>query len=139
MSTTALEASVLSPPATADRKPRTGHRGRRKTKDVEEEGTIITVSYGPRTEIIGTIKVPEAASYANVRELIHPLVIDYYGRLKQSAEDSDGIIDDPTGDMTDAFRMVDANDKVIDRYAEGVSTLRSTYCLLRLLIIVCSI
>lgn len=100
-------------------------KGARRRKNAkEEEGTVITVSYGPRTVILGTIRVPTSASYANVRGLIHPLVAEYYERLKQSADEivpGDNVFRDTAGDMTDAFRMVDPYNVVVDREAEGVS------------------
>lgn len=110
-------------------------KARRKNRDPEdEEGTILTVSYGPRSEVLGTIKVSESASYANVRKLIHPLVAIYYERLKKSGDDmisGDAPFQDTAGDRTDAFRMVDPYDVVVDRESEGVSS-NARLCIMNL-------
>lgn len=97
--------------------------GRRRLKEMkEEEFVVITVSYGPKSEVIGTIRVSGSASYANVRPLIHPLVALYFDRLRVPAEEisPDEKIFEDQRDMTDAFRMVDPNGVVVDREAEGV-------------------
>ena len=93
----------------------------RRAKE-EEEKTVITVCYGRRTEVLGTIEVPESASYEDVRKLVHPLVREYYGRLVQSTEDlapqyklTDGI------DKTDAFFMTGPDGCPMSREAEQVS------------------
>jgi hypothetical protein len=100
----------------------------------------VTVSYGPRSEGIGSIKIPESASYANVRKLVQPLVAIYYDRLKMSAtlEDiptqlpgqvapnqppvhvSASLQDTASDHRLNGFRMVDAVGVVVNQEAEGV-------------------
>lgn len=101
---------------------------RRRKHAEAEKGSVITVSYGPRTVVLGTINVPESASYADVRKLINPLVKNYFDNLKKSAEESGDYFPDVSGDKTDAFRMVDPDNLVLSREAEVVR-----YCFFRFL------
>lgn len=90
----------------------------RRAKE-EEEKTVITVCYGRRTEVLGTIEVPESASYEDVRKLVHPLVREYYGRLVQSTEDLDPQYKLTDGiDKTDAFFMTGPDGCPMSREAE---------------------
>lgn len=97
--------------------------GGRRKKEKEDQGTVITVSYGPRTEVLGTIRVPDSASYANVRLMIRPLVSEYYERLRRSADSlgPNEVKVEDSRDMTDAFRIVDPYDIIVELEAEGVS------------------
>ena len=97
-------------------------KSRFKKKQEEESGVVLTVSWGRRNEVLGTVIVPESSSYEDARKLVRPLIAEYFGRLEQSAlgQDPSLFFTDGISDKIDNFNMCGPDGYPMTRDAEQV-------------------